>query len=331
MLEFEWPQIFFLLPLPLLSYWLLPRYQTEEAALRIPFYQRLNSIGQATAAVTGRMHFKHLLLTLIWALLLLASSAPKWVGEPISLPVSGRDLLLAVDISQSMSEPDVIYQGERFTRLQAVKGVVGEFVSRRKGDRLGLILFGSKAYVQAPLTFNRLTVKTLLREAHEGFAGPATAIGDAIGLGIKRLQKRPQNHRILILLTDGQNSAGSIEPSKAAELAASQQIKIYTIGFTGRRGSNVDQNTLIDIAQKTGGQSFFAKSPESLFQIFAELDTLEPAEQEAETYRPSNSLSHWPLAGAFLLSLLMACAQLCWSRWPSVFRFNLNFSLRSRT
>lgn len=310
MLEFDWPQLFVLAPLPILIYWLVPRQNRSEAALRIPFFAQIDKLEQAPGAPLKQSPVKWVLMLGLWGLLLLAASGPKWVGDPVSLPTTGRDLLLAVDISNSMRESDVIFRGERFTRLQTVKGVVGEFVERRQGDRLGLILFGSKAYVQAPLTFDRLTVKTLLHEAQEGFAGPATAIGDAIGLGIKRLQKRPKNHRALVLLTDGSNTAGTIEPIKAAELAELENIKIYTIGFTGLTGSRIDNSVLTQIAQKTGGQAFFANNPETLFEIFAELDKLEPSEQKAETYRPTASLFHWPLGLALCLSALMALRKL---------------------
>ncbi len=310
MLEFDWPYMWLLLPLPLLGYFLLPRLERSEASLRVPFFEQLEHLSQAPNSSQKLPALKTLALISFWGLLLLASSGPKWVGEPVSLPTTGRDLLLAVDISNSMRENDVVFRGERFTRLQAVKGVVGEFVERRQGDRLGLILFGTKAYVQAPLTFDRLTVKTLLQEAQEGFAGPATAIGDAIGLSIKRLQKRPENHRALILLTDGSNTAGSIEPIKAAELAALEQVKIYTIGFTGLSGSRIDNTVLTDIAIQTGGQAFFANSPEDLFAIFAELDKLEPSEQKAETYRPSAALFYWPLGVALGLSVLLALSHL---------------------
>lgn len=310
MLEFDWPQLILLTPLPALIYWLMPRQNRSEAALRIPFFKQIDKLEHTPGAPLKQSSSKWLLMFGLWGLLLLAASGPKWVGDPVSLPTTGRDLLLAVDISNSMRESDVIYRNERFTRLQTVKGVVGEFVERRQGDRLGLILFGSKAYVQAPLTFDRLTVKTLLHEAQEGFAGPATAIGDAIGLGIKRLQKRPKNHRALVLLTDGSNTAGTIEPIKAAELAKLENIKIYTIGFTGLSASRIDNNVLTQIAEKTGGKAFFANNPEALFEIFAELDKLEPSEQKAETYRPSAALFYWPLGLALGLSALMALAKL---------------------
>lgn len=310
MLEFDWPQMLYLLPAPLLSYFLLPRHERSEAALKVPFYQQVKNFGSTNSGSKQRAPFKLLTLALVWASLLLAASGPKWVGDPVSLPTSGRDLLMAVDISNSMEEADVRFQGELFTRLMTVKAVVGEFVERRQGDRLGLILFGSKAYVQSPLTFDRLTIKTLLHEAEAGFAGPATAIGDAIGLGIKRLQKRPENHRALVLLTDGSNTAGSIEPSKAAELAAREQVKIYTVGFTGLANSRVDNDSLRQIAEMTGGQSFFANNVSDLQSIFEAIDELEPSEQEAETYRPTAALFYWPLGLSLALSALLALAQL---------------------
>ncbi|TNE93284.1 MAG: VWA domain-containing protein, partial [Gammaproteobacteria bacterium] len=194
------------------------------------------------------------------------------------------------------------------------------FVERRQGDRLGLILFGTRPYLQTPLTFDRQTMNTLLNEAQIGFAGESTAIGDAIGLAVKRLQSRPENHRVLILLTDGANSAGEAQPLEAAEIAAREGITIYTIGigaevvversFFGSRRINpsrdLDETTLTAIADKTGGRYFRARNPDELQQIYAQLDQLEPVEQEAETLRPTKALFYWPLGVALLCSLLLA-------------------------
>jgi Ca-activated chloride channel family protein len=228
--------------------------------------------------------------------------------------------LLAVDISGSMEREDMQLNGRMVNRLVAVKEVVGDFVIERQGDRLGLILFGAKAYLQTPLTFDRKTMQTLLYEAQLGFAGNGTAIGDAIGLSVKRLQERPENHRVVILLTDGANNAGELDPLKAAELASRAKVKIYTIGIGaevmesrsifGSRITNpsadLDEKTLTGIAQATGGKFFRARNPQELSAIYSELNRLEPIEQDAETIRPIAALYHWPLALAFALSLLLA-------------------------
>jgi Ca-activated chloride channel family protein len=220
-----------------------------------------------------------------------------------------------------MEREDMQLRGREVNRLVAVKAVVSDFVIKREGDRLGLVLFGEKAYLQTPLTFDRKTMETLLNEAQIGFAGNnGTAIGDAIGLAVKRLQDRPENHRVVILLTDGANNAGELEPLKAADLARRAKVKIYTIGIGadvqetwglfGKRVTNpsadLDEATLTGIAEATGGLFFRARNPQELAAIYAELNRLEPIEQEAETIRPVASLFYWPLAAAFILSLLIA-------------------------
>ncbi|TNE76352.1 MAG: VWA domain-containing protein [Gammaproteobacteria bacterium] len=319
MLNFEWPWLLLLLPLPLLYRLWHRRAETLAPALKAPVYYLL-----AAQAGTQRKagHWQWLCLSLLilaWCGALLAAARPTWVGDPVTLPSTGRDLLIAVDISGSMEQTDMRLGGETVDRLTAVKQVVGDFVQRRQGDRLGLILFGTRPYLQTPLTFDRQTMNTLLGEAQIGFAGDRTAIGDAIGLAVKRLQSRPQDHRVLILLTDGANSAGEVEPLQAAEIAAHEGVTIYTIGigaevmlersFFGTRRVNpsrdLDETTLTTIAEKTGGQYFRARNPDELQQIYQQLDRLEPVEQEAETLRPTKALFYWPLGLALLCSLLL--------------------------
>ena len=232
MLTFEWPWLMLLLPLPWLYRWLRKPAKAQIPALKASVYSHLINPNEETSA-TSRWHL--LLLTLLitcWVSVLLAASRPTWTGDPIALPSNGRDLLIAVDISGSMKKnQDMLLNGDYVDRLTAVKGILGDFIQRRKGDRLGLILFGSVPYLQTPLTFDRTTLNTLLQESEVGFAGLETAIGDAIGLAVKRLQARPQNSRVLILLTDGANTAGAVPPLEAAKVAAAKGIKIYTIGI----------------------------------------------------------------------------------------------------
>lgn len=328
MLELHWPWLLWLLPLPLLMS-LLPSEPSRDGALRVPFFNRVRDLE--TQRQTGSSHrLITPLLWLIWGASLLAAAQPRYVGEPISLPSSGRDLLVAVDISGSMEIQDMQYRNEPINRLQAVKLVVGDFVRERKTDRLGLVLFGSRAYLQAPLTYDRQTVNTLLQEAQIGFAGEKTAIGDAIGLSVKRLRDRPEASRVLILLTDGANNAGALSPERAAYLAEQNDVKIYTIGFGaeemiretifGQRRVNpsrdLDEDTMRAIAAQTGGQYFRARNLEELQQVHETLNRLEPIEQEDETFRPSRNLFHWPLALAFGLSLLLALMRLI-SGWRS--------------
>lgn len=328
MLQFEWAWIFLLLPLPLLVYFLLPPAPREDAALRVPFFQNLKNLSGRTTLGSMPRPANLALLACLWLLMLGAAAGPKWIGDPVQLPSSGRDLLLAVDLSGSMDIADMVMNGEQVNRLVVMKAVVGDFVRRREADRLGLILFGTQAYLQAPLTFDRQTVYTLLQEARLGFAGEKTAIGDAIGLATKRLMNRPEGHRVLILLTDGANTAGAIDPVHAADLAAQAGVRIYTIGmgaeemvlpgifaggFGARRinpSADLDEDALISIASKTGGRYFRARNVQELEGIYAELDRLEPIELDAETFRPTVSLFHWPLGLAFLLSVAAAAARL---------------------
>jgi len=323
MIELAWPWVFIILPLPLLVYWLYKPARREEAALSVPFYQRLTSLSHTSAvhsaSLGGRRTLPLILLLLTWLCLVLAASKPQWVGEAVQLPSSGRDLMLAVDISGSMQQTDLELQGQTVSRLTVVKDVLEDFIERRKGDRVGLLLFGSQAFLQAPLTFDRHTVGTLLDEAQIGFAGEQTAIGDAIGLAVKRLRQRPNNSRLLILLTDGANTAGEITPLKAAELAHQEQIKIHTIGvgasemiqsgiFGARRvnpSADLDEGTLSKISKLTQGQYFRAHNTQELERIYALLDQLEPLIQEEETFNPTRSLYMWPLYLALLLSLVL--------------------------
>jgi Ca-activated chloride channel family protein len=233
-------------------------------------------------------------------------------------------MMLAVDLSFSMQEEDFELQGQWVDRLSATKAVAQEFIMRRKGDRIGLILFGENAYLQTPLTFDRETVRTLLLESQIGLAGRATAIGDAIGLALKRLRDQDDSNRVLILLTDGANTAGEIEPIQAAELAAQNGLTIYTIGigademlvrslFGTRRvnpSADLDESTLRGIAQMTGGQYFRARDTGELEKIYQLLDALEPIEQDPETFRPVAALFQWPLGAALILAGALALFQI---------------------
>jgi Ca-activated chloride channel family protein len=264
---------------------------------------------------------------LAWLLLVLAASRPQWLGESIAIPVSGRDLMLAVDLSDSMRTGDFKIEGEQVNRLQATKRVASEFIERRRGDRLGLILFGTQAYLQAPLTFDSKTVNRLLQESAIGLAGERTAIGDAIGLAIKRLDLESDNSRVLILMTDGANTAGEVTPLKAAQLAAARGLKIYTIGigadeqientWFGQRRINpsaqLDEKTLREIASLSGGRYFRARDSEELARIYQLLDELEPLPRDSRNLRPVQSLFMWPLAIALGLAGMLIAPRL-WSR-----------------
>lgn len=321
MIQFEWPWIFYAALLPLLLRLLLPRADAvKEAALRVP---SLNPFALGAGAQPGKFSQRRWLLLpalLAWLLLVSAAARPVWVGDPVELPVSGRDLMLAVDISGSMQIEDIVSRKEPVSRLAAVKEIAGDFIERRGGDRVGLILFGSQAYVQTPLTFDRKTVKTLLQESAIGLAGEQTAIGDAIGLAVKRMLQNPQGNKVLVLLTDGVSNAGEVQPLKAAELAAKEGLTIYTIGigademlvntmFGSQRvnpSAELDEKTLDAIAQATGGRYFRARDSEQLNQIYSELDKLQPVTQDKQTFRPQRALFYWPLGLAMLLASLLS-------------------------
>ncbi len=318
----DWPWVLLALPLPVLAR-LLPRARENQgAALRLPFYRELESV---TVAGTGRpSRWRLLLATLAWMLLVLAAARPQWIGEPMGLPVAGRDLMLALDISGSMEQEDYELGGRAVSRLMAVQAVAMRFIERRDRDRLGLILFGTQAYLQTPLTFDGATVATMLREAVIGLAGRETAIGDAIGLAVKRLREQPDGERVLILLTDGANTAGMLDPLDAARLAAQAGVRIHTIGIGGgevgirtpfgmrllRQGSDFDPATLKQIAEITGGHFFSATNRDQLEAVYAELDRLEPTERDERTYRPQRALFMWPASAALLLTVWLALGYL---------------------
>ena len=318
MTSFAWPWMFFALPLPLLVYLLLPRARPASGmALKIPFYRELADFRQASSS--KNVIWCRLLAVLVWILLVGAAARPQWIGKPLSTPISGRDLLLAVDLSGSMQIKDMEINGHPVDRLTMIKKIAGDFIERRHGDRLGLILFGSRAYLQAPLSLDRKTVDQLLQESLIGIAGKKTAIGDALGLAVKRLQKRPGKRKVLILLTDGANTAGTIDPLKAAELAAEEHVSIHTIGvgaermvvdsFFGQRvvnpSADLDENMLQKIAKLTGGRYFRARDPQELEKIYVLLDKLEPVVTEDQSLRPVRDLFYWPLSAALLFTFLL--------------------------
>jgi Ca-activated chloride channel family protein len=328
MMLLYWPWLLLVLPLPFLLRFILPaREPVQQAALKVPF---LEDFGEGESrVVTPNRRWLLWLAAMAWVCLVLAAARPQWLGEPLELAVSGRDLMLAVDVSGSMKEKDFIINNQYVDRLTAIKHVAGQFIQRRVGDRLGLILFGTQAYLHVPLTFDRKTVQTLLNEAFIGITedDPQTSIGDAIGMAIKRLQDQKTDSRVLILLTDGANTAGEMTPLKAAELAAKHQLKIYTIGigademlvrslFGSRRvnpSADLDEKTLTAIADTTGGRYFRARNSEELEHIYAILDQLEPVEKDKQYFRPKSELYAWPLGLALLLAAVVTANRLRWS------------------
>lgn len=316
MIAFEWWWMFLLLPLPLIVWKILPtREESQDAALLVPFVDDFSAFT-ITGVQTGGGKLPVIMAILLWILLITAGARPVLLGEPIELQVSGREMLLAIDLSGSMAYDDFQLGNKQVSRLQATKKVAGEFIERRVGDRIGLLLFGTRPYLQAPLTFDRSTVQTLLNEAAIGLAGEETAIGDAIGLGVKRLRERPESMRVMILLTDGANTAGQVEPEKAAAYAAKEHITIHTIGvgadsmvvrslFGSRRvnpSRDLDEKTLKMIADTTGGKYFRARDTLELESIYKVIDELEPITAGDQYFRPKTPLYWWPLTAALLLS-----------------------------
>ena len=323
MFEFAWPWLFVLLPLPwLVARVLAPATGETGAALRLPVV--LSGFDLAGGA-NPVARWKRWVALLVWALLVAASARPQWIGEPIDLARNGRDLMLLVDASGSMDTPDMRIGGQEVTRYGAVKAIAGDFVRRRVGDRLGLIVFGSQAYLLTPLTFDRDTVGKQLAESVVGLPGRETAIGDAVGLAVKRLRERPQDQRVAILLTDGVNDAGELDPAKAIDLAVAEKVKVYTIGigaeamrindgFFGSRTVNpsaeIDEKMLAEMASKTGGRYFRARDTAELAQIYRDIDRLEPGADNGQQFRPIDEWFFWPLSAALLLALSAALAPL---------------------
>jgi Ca-activated chloride channel family protein len=326
MIYFAWLWALLALPLPILTRWLLPaRNPVEQAALKVPFLEDISELQ--TQSILKKDSWSIWLAVAVWILLVIASARPQWLGEPIEQAISGRDLMMAVDLSRSMEAQDFMINKRAVDRLTAIKAIASDFVNRRVGDRLGLILFGTQAYLQTPLTFDRKTVQTLLDEAVIGLAGDNTAIGDAIGLAVKRLKDQPANSHVLILLTDGANTAGEVTPLKAAELAAENGLKIYTIGvgademlvpsFFGSHKVNpsldLDEKTLVKIAESTGGSYYRARNTEELNNIYMRLDELEPIEKDKQYFRPRTELYIYPLALALVLLTVLCGLKLRWS------------------
>ncbi len=317
-IEWVWPWVFFIAPLPLLFY--IGKAKQDRAQSTSAIFLPIQSSSQrAINPSKKRFKLSDLLLFISWLLFISALARPSILGEEVQIEQTGRDVFLAVDISGSMREEDMSFNNQAVDRLTLVKGVLDDFIAKREGDRLGLILFGSQAYIQAPLTFDLKTLQTLLNESQIGFAGQKTAIGDAIGLGIKRLQEHDNDNKVLILLTDGQNTAGSVDPIQASQIAKEEGVVIYTIGIgsdqpQSRRGifsfgsynpsADLDVKTLNTIAQVTQGKFYRATNQADLQAIYADIDALEQIEQDEKTFRPRQEWFFYPLSLSILLLIL---------------------------
>lgn len=321
--HFANPEMFWLLVLPFLFRLFIPQAKNLQAdALRVPFFKDIELINAQSFKSGMRHSGKRGILTLpivwlyaIWVLLTLAMARPQWVGEPIRLPGLSRDIVLVTDISPSMREPDFVIGRRRVDRLTAVKKTASDFIQKRADDRIGLILFGTRAYVQAPLTYDKKSVEEILWTADAGMAGNSTAVGDALGLALKSLRNSPdKGQKIIILLTDGESNDGSTSVAQAIRLAKEENVKIYTIGvgadesvmtlFGIRIGGSggPDEQSLAEIAEATKGSYFRATDTQSLERIYAEIDRMEAAAREGQYIRETIERFYWPLAAALLLS-----------------------------
>lgn len=325
MINFENLWWLLLFPLPfVIRKWSKPAVVKYNSGLKVPFFTYLNNLN-TTNQHQNSFSWKLYLAYLIWLLLLIAAAGPQWLGQPVDLPRSGRDILLAIDISGSMQIPDMELNNQPSDRLTVVKNVAQQFIKDRNGDRLGLVLFGTKAYLQTPLTFDLKTVRHMLLDATVGLAGTQTAIGDAIGMAIKHFKNYPKDNKVIILLTDGVNNEGNVSPIEAAKIAAKYGIRIYTVGLGSNQvvvpsllgpqiltGSDyeLDEETLKEIASLTHGIYFRASNPQELREVYENLNRIEPRIGEAEVFRPKTPLYYWPLGLAFILMLSMMLAPL---------------------
>lgn len=328
MLEFATPLAWLLLPLPILIRWLIPATAvTPGRALVLPFLDDFRLNDSSSSQITLSM-WRHSMVYLLWCLLVCALAGPQWLGKPIPLVKHGRPILLGIDISGSMQIADMVVKNHHYDRITLVKAVAERFIKRRQGDQIGLLLFGSRAYLQTPLTYDHQTVIAQLKDATIGLAGQHTAMGDAIGLAIKRLSNVPKNNRVLVLLTDGATNAG-VDPLTAAKLAAKHHVRIYTIGLGAdeiavqtpfgtqyqKQSSDLDPDTLKKVADITGGAFFRANDAAALVKAYQQLDKLEPiVTNNTATYRPLTPLYPWPLGLALGLSLGLLARQIDYRR-----------------
>jgi len=322
MLELAHPWALLALPLPYLVYRFVPAHEERVEALRVPFFAHIAELTGASprrgAVVQPRGLGRWLVLVLIWLAMIVALAKPTLHGEPVTVTRSARDLLLAVDLSGSMDTRDLTdAAGASASRLAVVKDVVGDFVARRQGDRIGLMVFGAAPYVQVPFTLDTSLVTRLLAETETRMAGDSTMLGDAIGLAIQIFQRSEASDRVLVLLTDGNDTGSEVPPLTAARIAAERHITIHVIGVgdpTLAGEQRLNESVLSEIARATGGSYFHAADRNELSRIYAVLDRLEAIRFESRTYTPTRPVHYYALAFAALLacssSLSLAAAAL---------------------
>lgn len=309
MFVFAYPWLLLILPLPWLLRWLLPAVQSERVAVRVPFGERLKAVlGSTETTTTGRRVSRPLVVSLVvWTLLVGALARPQWIEPPITKEIPTRDLLLLVDLSGSMDQKDFANaKNEKVDRLTAVQEVLGDFLMRRKGDRVGLVVFGDAPYLQAPFSTDLTLSKRLLDECQVGMAGPRTALGDAIGLGVNLFDGSDAPAKTMIALTDGNDTKSLVPPVEAARVAAQRDIQIFTVAIgdpqtTGE--DKLDEQALRDVSSVTGGSYYFAADRNSLAGIYDELDKINVHEVQTVSHRPRHDLYYWWLLAGLVLSM----------------------------
>jgi Ca-activated chloride channel family protein len=321
-LELAHPWALLLLPLPLIVWWLVPPQRERVSALRVPFFEQIaaaaGSEARAGAIVMRRRWLQLIVAILVWVLLVAGLAKPEWVGEPIVRTEAARDIMLALDLSGSMDYVDFPGEdGADVSRFAAVQRVVDRFVAERESDRIGLIVFGTKAYLQLPFTRDLDTARALVDLMEVGMAGPKTALGDSIGLAINSFESSEVDDRLLILLTDGNDTASKMTPINAADIAKLNGVEIYTIGIGNTEATGedrVDFDTLAAIARRTGGEFFNAEDEAGLDAIYRRIDEAAVADVRTQSWRPRESLVHWP-AGLAVVLVLAAYLLLLAGSW----------------
>lgn len=330
MFEFSQPWMFLALLFPVAAYWFLPTYKERRASVRVPFFARVVAISseapQDGVAMPARSWAQKIFLGIAWCLLVSALAQPVWIGTPVVQEKTARDLMVAVDLSGSMETKDflpTVFEGSvdaapPMSRLDGAKSVLETFARSRAGDRLGLIVFGSAPYLQAPFTADLKTWMTLLAETEVGMAGPKTRFGDAIGLGIKLFSASTSAHKVLIVVTDGNDTDSKVPPAEAARIAKAQGIRIYAIAIGSLESLDqdaLDLETLAKIASITGGRAYLAMNQTELADVYSQIEALEPAEYETITFAPRRDLFAYFFGASILLNALFFSLMLAWSLW----------------
>ena len=309
MLTMAHPWLLVLLAAPPVTYFLLPARPKHSPSVLVPFLDRVNA-ARTKSVAQKTLQWGLLVKGLVWALIIFALARPQWLEDPIERIIPTRDLLLLVDLSGSMSHED--FQdatGEQVDRLTAVKEVLGDFLLQREGDRVGLVVFGNSPFLQVPFSTDLQLSQHLLDETQVGMAGPRTALGDAIGLGIQLFENSDSPEQTIIALTDGNDNASAVPLREAARVAADREITVHTVAVgdpTTVGEEELDIESLEQVASVTGGDSFLALNREELQGIYDRLDEIETRDVQTVSHRPRLDLFYIPLAAALLVSACTA-------------------------